>query len=457
MDLDQNLLQAGRTMHGSSMSRRYEDRPALGSDTSHQQTLPSTGASSVTNLGELHKQAAMLSKLPVVSKLLANPEAVDRLSAQSPQLAQMLAANPFLKDMLQPQAVSQLLQAAQDPQSLQNLLGTPLLASIFCHHLHTASRRGLPCSDTAVILSLLFAAQQQGMRVGLERLGANRDVLPQMKALSENLKQHRSAQAAHDDANAQAQPMPGANATKGPRLPLRPKPQQQKQRPGTVGDSHGPFHLCRTQADGNGLLKEGLLKDSSLASPGQENRFHSTQNPTYNQMQLPWPIPATAVAASQEEQPSSMLQWHSTQSTGAHQQQTSAHNSAGSEAMMAGRSYSAMATPAQLLTGMQESLVGHQRTASDAAEQDLQLPLSYTGAPGPPHLGESPLLHFCASCLHQLGDWLEVVVCFFCHTQHAIGPRFACCSGHLPKHFMSSMQDAVQAHAEPASECRCST
>ena len=215
-----------------------------------------------------------------------------------------------------------------------------------------------------------------------------------MKALSENLKQHRSAQAAHDIANAQAQPMPGANATKGPRLPLRPKPQQQKQRPGTVGDSHRPLHLCGSQADGIGLLKEDS-GNTSLASPGQENRFHSTQNPTYNQMQVSRPIPATAFADPQEQQPSSMLQWHSTHSTGTHQQQTSAHDSAGSEAIVAGQSHSAMANPVQLLTGVQESLVGHQRTASDAAEQDLQLPLSYTGAPGPPHLGESPLLHFC--------------------------------------------------------------
>ena len=74
-------------------------------------------------LSDLHKQAAMLSKLPVVSKLLANPGAVDQIAAQSPQLAQMMAANPFMKDMLQPQAVSQLLHAAQDPQNLQNLLG----------------------------------------------------------------------------------------------------------------------------------------------------------------------------------------------------------------------------------------------------------------------------------------------------------------------------------------------
>lgn len=79
---------------------------------------PSSG-----QLDELQRQAAILSKLPVMSKLLKDPGAVERLSAQSPQLAQIFASNPVMKDMLQPQAVSQLLQAAQDPQSLSNLLG----------------------------------------------------------------------------------------------------------------------------------------------------------------------------------------------------------------------------------------------------------------------------------------------------------------------------------------------
>ena len=85
--------------------------------------MQSAPAPSSVQLEELHRQAAMLSKLPVMVKLLKDPGAVERFSAQSPQLAQVLASNPVMKDMLQPQAVSQLLQAAQDPQSLSNLLG----------------------------------------------------------------------------------------------------------------------------------------------------------------------------------------------------------------------------------------------------------------------------------------------------------------------------------------------
>lgn len=84
------------------------------------QSGPTSGSD---QLEALHKQAAMLSNLPAVSSLLADPGAVKRLSAQSPQLSQILASNPLMTDMLQPQTVSQLLQAAQDPQSLSSFLG----------------------------------------------------------------------------------------------------------------------------------------------------------------------------------------------------------------------------------------------------------------------------------------------------------------------------------------------
>ena len=79
------------------------------------------------NFEQLQQQAAMLSNLPVVNKLLSNKEAVSRLASQSPMMSRMLAVNPLMKDMLQPEAVTQLLQAAQDPQALQHLLGMSCL------------------------------------------------------------------------------------------------------------------------------------------------------------------------------------------------------------------------------------------------------------------------------------------------------------------------------------------
>ena len=79
------------------------------------------------NLEQLQQQAAMLSNLPVVNRLLSSKEAVSRLASHSPMMSRLLALNPLMKDMLQPEAVTQLLQAAQDPQALQHLLGMSCL------------------------------------------------------------------------------------------------------------------------------------------------------------------------------------------------------------------------------------------------------------------------------------------------------------------------------------------
>ena len=98
---------------------------AMTSGMGNQTEIPSQQRRDAT-LEQLHQQAAMLSKMPVVSKLLNNPDAVSQLASQSPVMDRMLALNPFMKDMLQPQAVGQLLQAAQNPQALQNLLGLSL-------------------------------------------------------------------------------------------------------------------------------------------------------------------------------------------------------------------------------------------------------------------------------------------------------------------------------------------
>lgn len=104
------------------------------------QSVPKLGSD---QLEALQKQAALLSKLPVVSSLLADPGAVKRLSAQSPHLSQVLASNPLMTDMLQPQAVSQLLQAAQDPQSLSSYLGqSGINATMSTHCLIAHSAHG---------------------------------------------------------------------------------------------------------------------------------------------------------------------------------------------------------------------------------------------------------------------------------------------------------------------------
>ncbi len=221
------------------------------------------------------------------------------------------------------------------------------------------------------------------MRGGLERLGANKDALAQMQALAENLKQPKLAQSASANNPDQSQPIAVETATKGPRLPLRPR-SQQKQRPGLGNVNPAgqlPIDPFKTQA-GLPNPKSGL---SSSAPPGQENSLHAWHNSHS--------MPAAAIdSAPQAAQASSMHNWQPLQESAALlQQQSEAVDSADSAPLMPSGQYNALAHPGQLLANMQQSLMGQQRTASDAAENKMQLPLSYTSSPGPAQLGKSPL------------------------------------------------------------------
>lgn len=104
-------------------------------------------------------------------------------------------------------------------------------------------------------------------------------------------------------------------------------------------------------------------------------------------------MPAAAIdSAPQAAQASSMHNWQPLQESAALlQQQSEAVDSADSAPLMPSGQYNALAHPGQLLANMQQSLMGQQRTASDAAENKMQLPLSYTSSPGPAQLGKSPL------------------------------------------------------------------
>ncbi len=245
-------------------------------------------------------------------------------------------------------------------------------------------------SLSSTTLEFLAVVRQQGMRGGLERLGANKDALAQMQALAENLKQHKSAQAASANNHNQSQPMAVETATKGPRLPLRPR-SQQKQRPalGNVNQAGQlPIDPFKTE--------EGLLKPKSglpsSAPPGQENSLRAWQNS--HSMPDSHSMPAADIdSAPQAAQASSMHNWQPLQQQSAAllQQQSEAVDCADSAPLMPSGQYNALAHPGQLLANMQQSLMGQQRTASNAAENEMQLPLSYTSSPGPAQLGESPL------------------------------------------------------------------
>ena len=219
------------------------------------------------------------------------------------------------------------------------------------------------------------------MRGGLERLGANKDALAQMQALAENLKQHKFAQSPSADIHDQSQPMAVETTSKGPRLPLRPRSQQQQRPAPSNVDQAGqlPVDTFKTQ-EGLPNPKSGL---PSSAPPGQENSLHTWQNP----------MPAAAIgSAPQAAQASSMHNWQPLQESAALlQQQSEAADHAHAAPLMPSGQYNALAHPGQLLSNMQQALMGQQRTASDAAENEMQLPLSYTSSSGPAQLGESLL------------------------------------------------------------------
>ncbi len=238
--------------------------------------------------------------------------------------------------------------------------------------------------EKAYLLFLALAAQQQGMRGGLERLGANRDALAQMQALSQNLKQHRSAHAL--PAQDQAQPTPAELATKGPRLPLRPKPQQQKQRSASTGPVQDASSVSLPCDTGSSLPKQ-FADLHSHAFAGQENSFHPLQSTMPDSMQGATQLPHPSEPVTTASQANLVHNWQ------LHQDQEAAGGLGDVEMQSSGGNFNALAHPGQLAAGMQESLLGQHRTASGAAEQDMQLPLSYTASAGPAHLGD------CSACL----------------------------------------------------------
>lgn len=210
------------------------------------------------------------------------------------------------------------------------------------------------------------------MRGGLERLGANRDALAQMQALSENLKQHRAVQAASVTGQQQGQLTPAQPTTQGPRLPLRPKAQQQKQRAAPSG--HIQPHAT-LPSDTQAAASKPSMGFQSHAFGGQENSIQS----------LPGGMPAHSPdAVSHAAHASGAPDWHPAQLSSLHQPSAEGRQAA-SEGRVAGSQPNTLAHPGQLVS---EMLLGQQRTASDAAEQDSEPPLLFPSPASPGRLGE---------------------------------------------------------------------
>ena len=228
----------------------------------------------------------------------------------------------------------------------------------------------------------------------MERLGANTDTLVQMQALSHNLAQHRTlnhATGASQQPSPQELPasLPSASTSKGPRLPLRPKPHQIKQASDT--QSHTQHPPSPAVLSGAATMPKQIPSLHSSTHIGQENSFQ------------PW---HTLGARSPQGLPSSSEQASNT-CTAAHQagevdQSQSWHNQhlqlsaqpgmveASTAHAPVSRGFNALATPGKVAAGLQEAVLGQPQAASDAmAEQHTPpLPVSY-GNHSPHHLGEA--------------------------------------------------------------------
>ena len=231
------------------------------------------------------------------------------------------------------------------------------------------------------------------MRGGLERLGANADTLVQMQALSHNLAQHRTFTNVHADSEqppSQEPPasLPSAFTSRGPRLPLRPKPHQTKQ--ASAAQSHAQHPTTPAVPHVAAAMPKRATSLHSSADTGQENSFQ------------PWHMNA---ARSAQSSPSTSA--HAVNnSTATHQAGEADHSStwhnqhlrlsaqqgaveAGAAGAPIGRDFNALATPGQLAAGLQQAVLGQPQAASDAtAEQHIPpLPVSYSNQTVN-HLGE---------------------------------------------------------------------
>lgn len=212
------------------------------------------------------------------------------------------------------------------------------------------------------------------MRGGLERLGANRDALAQMQALSENLKQHRAVQAASVTGQQQGQLTPAGPTTQGPRLPLRPKAQQQKQRAAPSGHIQ-PHATLALPSDTHAAAPKPSMGFQSHAFGGQENSIQS----------LPGGMPAhSSDAVSHAAHARGTPDWHPAQLSSLHQP-SAERQQAAPEGRVTGSQSNTLAHPGQLVS---EMLLGQQRTASDALEQDSEPPLLFPSPASPGRLGE---------------------------------------------------------------------
>ena len=108
-----------------------------------------------------------------------------------------------------------------------------------------------------------------------------------MQALSEDLKQQKAAQTMHmSKKHSEGQRSPPEQAKRGPRLPLRPKPHQQKQQPHIASERYlqQPTRLGQQQQQ---QQLSATLSAQNHAPADQENTAHPDDGQSTNTRHMP--------------------------------------------------------------------------------------------------------------------------------------------------------------------------
>ena len=234
-----------------------------------------------------------------------------------------------------------------------------------------------------------------------------------MQALSHNLAQHRAlSRVPADSQQAPSQELPSslpsASASKGPRLPLRPKPHQLKQ--GPVTTSHVPQQAVAPLPQGAEPMAKKRPSLHSSTPTGQENSLQHWQTHTPRSIQASPPTsPSQALTATHEAGAAARsLTWYNQHLPLSAQQETA---EAGTAHGSVSRGFNALANPGQLAVGLQQAVLGQSQAASDvvAEQNDPPLPVSYSKR-SHTHLGES----YCAAVPLSFGQATGGCCCCCC-------------------------------------------
>lgn len=211
----------------------------------------------------------------------------------------------------------------------------------------------------------------------------------QMQAVQHNLAQHRTF--AHVPADSHQPPsqeppasLPSAFTSKGPRLPLRPKPHQIKQ--ASAAQSHMQHSPTPAVPQVAMAMPKQLPSLHSNTHTGQENSLQPWHTCTDSPLTSEHAI-NTLPATKQEAEADRSRTWHNQHLHLSAQQGTL---EVGTAHASVSRDFNALATPGQLAAGLQQAVLGQSQAASDAmTEQHTPpLPVSYSNQ-SPNHLGES--------------------------------------------------------------------